>query len=219
MKVRNATLLTLLVILIIAAWYATTVVRGGFSSVAQPSKAEVVVAQAVRNWGIPGGARGQKNPWPPTADLLQEARNDFTDHCAGCHGKDGDGRTGIGQNLYPKAPDLRRPETQDLTDGEIHWIIQNGVRLTGMPAFGNPHGSEDDNSVWKLVLFVRSIAQATPQQIADQNATATTSHYVGSAACQKCHTEIYEPLEEDADGQCGARSPRASGRDHSQSRY
>ncbi len=163
----------------------------GFSSVDQPSQAEVVVAQTVRNWGIPGGARDQKNLWPPTADVLQEARDDFTNHCAGCHGKDGDGRTGIGQNLYPKAPDLRRPETQNLTDGEIHWIIQNGVRLTGMPAFGNPHGSEDDNSAWKLVLFVRSIAQATPQQIAEQNAAATTAHYVGSAKCQKCHAEIY----------------------------
>ena len=191
MRGRNVTLLALLVIVIIAAAYATSVVRSGFSSVDQPSQAEVVVAQTVRNWGIPGSARDQKNPWPPTADVLQEARDDFTNHCAGCHGKNGDGRTGIGQNLYPKAPDLRRPETQNLTDGEIHWIIQNGVRLTGMPAFGNPHGSEDDNSAWKLVLFVRSIAQATPRQIAEQNAAAITAHYVGSAACQKCHAEIY----------------------------
>src|ERR1700739_1619157 len=141
MKARNAVLLALLVLAIIAASYARSVVRSGFSSVDQPSKAEVVVAQTVRNWVIPGSARAQKNPWPPTADVLQEARDDFTNHCAGCHGKDGDGRTGIGQNLYPKAPDLRRPETQNLTDGDIHWIIQNGVRLTGMPAFGNPPGS------------------------------------------------------------------------------
>lgn len=191
MKARDASLFALLVIAIIAASYAASVVRGGFSSVDQPSQAEVVVAQTVRNWGIPRSSRDKHNPWPPTDDVLQEARDDFTNHCAGCHGRDGDGRTGIGQNLYPKAPDLRRPETQNLTDGEIHWIIQNGVRLTGMPAFGNPHGSQDDNSAWKLVLFVRSIAQATPQQIAEENVAATTAHYVGSAACQKCHAEIY----------------------------
>ena len=132
------------------------------------------------------------NPWTATPALLQEARENFTDHCAGCHGKDGDGRSGIGQNLYPKAPDLRRPETQNLTDGEIHYIIQNGVRLTGMPALGNPHSGQDDNSAWKLVLFVRSIGLATPQEKAEQDATAASAHYVGSAACQKCHAEIYE---------------------------
>ena len=150
------------------------------------------MARSVRNLGIPRSARNQKNPWNSTADLLQEARENFTAHCAGCHGKDGDGRSGIGPNLYPKAPDLRQLETQNLTDGEIHYIIQNGVRLTGMPAFGNPHSGQDDNSAWKLVLFVRSIGLATPQEKAEQGAAAASAHYVGSAACQKCHAEIYE---------------------------
>ena len=89
------------------------------------------MARTVRNLGIPRSARNEKNPWTATPGLLQEARENFTDHCAGCHGKDGDGRSGIGPNLYPKAPDLRQPETQNLTDGEIHYIIQNGVRLDG----------------------------------------------------------------------------------------
>src|SRR4029077_11976215 len=142
--------------------------------------------------GIPGSARSQKNPWTVTPDLLQEARDNFSGHCANCHGKDGDGRSGIGPNLYPKAPDLRQPETQNLSDGEIHYIIANGVRLTGMPALGNPHSGQDDNSAWKLVLFVRSIALATPQEKGEQTATAASAHYVGSAACEKCHPEIYE---------------------------
>jgi mono/diheme cytochrome c family protein len=118
--------------------YVSRIIRREFRATDRPSVAEAAMARIVRNWGILASARDQKNPWPPTADVLQEARDDFTNHCAPCHGKDGDGRTVIGQNLYPKAPDLRRPETQSLTDGEIHWIIQNGVRLTGMPAFGNP---------------------------------------------------------------------------------
>jgi predicted CXXCH cytochrome family protein len=192
MKRWKITLFIAIAIAALAIAYAAAVIRRGFSSVDRPSTAEVVLARAVRSLGIPRGARNQKNSWVPTADVLQEARDNFTNHCAGCHGKDGDGRSGIGQNLYPKAPDLQQPETQDLTDGEIHYIIQNGVRLTGMPAFGNPHGSQDDSSAWKLVLFIRSIAQAKPQQIAEQGAAAASAHYVGSAACQKCHAEIYE---------------------------
>jgi predicted CXXCH cytochrome family protein len=184
-------LFALIAIAVLVIAYGAAVIRRGFSAVDRPSAAELVVARAVRDWGIPASARNQKNPLTPTADVLQEARDNFTNHCAGCHGKDGDGQSGLGTNLYPKAPDLRRPETQNLTDGEIHYIIQNGVRLTGMPAFGTPHGSQDDNSAWKLVLFIRSIAQATPQELAEQNATAGSAHYVGSAACQKCHQEIY----------------------------
>jgi predicted CXXCH cytochrome family protein len=142
--------------------------------------------------GIPSSARDEKNPWTATPDTLQQAREDFTNHCAGCHGKDGNAQSEIGQNLYPKAPDLRAAPTQNLSDGEIHYIIRNGVRLTGMPALGNPHVKQEDNNAWKLVLFIRAISLSTPQEKAEQSATATSAHYVGSAACQKCHAQTYE---------------------------
>ncbi len=188
----NVFFLVLVAIAALAAVYGASVIRRGFSATDQPSAIERVMARTVRDLGIPRTARNEKNPWIATPALLQEARENFTNHCAGCHGKDGDGRSGIGQNLYPKAPDLRGTETQKLTDGEIHYIIQNGVRLTGMPALGNPHGGQDSNGAWKLVLFVRSIGLATPQDKAEQAATAVVAHYVGSAACQKCHADIYE---------------------------
>jgi len=185
-------LLILLAIAIFAAAYGTAVIRRGFSAADQPSAVETVVSRAVRNLGIPSSARNEKNPFAPTPEGLQEARELFTNHCAGCHGKDGNAQSEIGQNFYPKSPDLRLPATQNLTDGEIHYIIKNGVRLTGMPALGTPHVGEDNNSAWKIVLFVRAISQLTPQQRAEQVATASSAHYVGSAACQKCHAQIYE---------------------------
>ena len=192
MKRRTAILLILLAIAIFAAAYGTAVIRRGFSAADQPSAVETVVSRAVRNLGIPSGARNEKNPFAPTQEGLQEARELFTNHCAGCHGKDGNAQSEIGQNFYPKSPDLRLPVTQNLTDGEIHYIIKNGVRLTGMPALGTPHVGEDNNTAWKIVLFVRAISQLTPQQRAEQVATASSAHYVGSAACQKCHEQIYE---------------------------
>src|ERR1700686_1652626 len=149
MKRWKVTLLILIIIGVFAAIYGASVIRHGFSATDQPSAVETVLARTVRNLGIPRSARQETNPWTATPALLDEARGNFMNHCAGCHGKDGDGRSGIGQNLYPKAPDLRQPETQRLTDGEIHYIIQNGVRLTGMAAMGNPHGGQDDKGVGK----------------------------------------------------------------------
>src|ERR1700740_1145517 len=130
----------------VAIAYGVQVIRRGFSAADQPSAIEQGLARAARNWGIPRSARNEKNPWTVTPALLDEARENFLNHCAGCHGRDGDGQSGVGQNLYPRAAALRQPATQRLTDGEIHYIIQNGVRLTGMPALGNPHGSVDAES-------------------------------------------------------------------------
>src|ERR1700730_17864269 len=192
MKRRNTVLLILIAIAILAVVYGTAVIRRGFSAADEPSSLEKIVSRTVRNLGIPSSARDEKNPWSAAPDTLPEAQELFTNHCAGCHGKDGNARSEIGQNLYPKAPDLLAAPTQSLTDGEIHYIIRNGVRLTGMHALGNPHVGQENNNAWKLVLFIRSISQLTPQQKAVQVATASSAHYVGSAACQKCHAQIYE---------------------------
>jgi predicted CXXCH cytochrome family protein len=192
MKHRNTALLIFLVIAILAVLYGTAVVRRGFSAADQPSALEEIVSRSVRNLAIPREARMEKNPWTATSETLEQAHDLFTNHCAGCHGRDGDAQSEIGQSLYPKAPDLRAAETQNLTGGEIHYIIRNGVRLTGMPALGNPHVGQENNDAWKLVLFIRSISQLTPHEKAEQEATASSAHYVGSAACQKCHEQIYE---------------------------
>jgi predicted CXXCH cytochrome family protein len=177
-------------VMIVAAIYGAMVIRRGFSTRTEPSYPERVIARAVRNLAIPGHAKIETNPWKATPDTLKEARDIFTDRCSSCHGTDGSGETAVGRNLYPKPPDLRAPLTQNLTDGQIHYIIENGVRLTGMPAWGNPHDAQGDIS-WKLVLFIRDLRQPTPAERAQQQATAQSAHYVGSVACEKCHAEIY----------------------------
>jgi predicted CXXCH cytochrome family protein len=88
-------------------------------------------------------------------------------------------------------PDLRAASTQNLTDGEIHYIIENGVELTGMPAWGNPHQAQNEDG-WKLVLYIRSLRPLSQQEPVQQTRTSASAHYVGSRACEKCHAEIYE---------------------------
>jgi len=145
-----------------AAAFGWMTIRRGFSARDNPSALEAYLAKTARNLSIPASERDAKNPFAPTAEVLGEARAHFADHCATCHGNDGSGKTEIGQNLYPKTPDLRQSETQSLTDGQIYYIIHNGIRLTGMPAWGGP--GEDDDS-WKLVLFIRHLPQMTPQEM------------------------------------------------------
>jgi mono/diheme cytochrome c family protein len=116
--------------------------------------------------GIPSGAKAARNPVPVSQTVLASARAHFADHCATCHANDGSGETSIGRNLYPKAPDMRKPATQTLSDGEIFWIIKNGVRLSGMPAWG-ADTKEDDRVTWELVLFIRHLPRLTPEELAE----------------------------------------------------
>jgi mono/diheme cytochrome c family protein len=136
--------------------------HNGLSARATPTALETFLAQNAHRLSIPSGASNMHNPTEITDLNLREARQHFADHCASCHANDGSGDTMYGKGLYPKPPDLRKSETQNLSDGELFWIIENGVRFTGMPAFGGGHGSEEDS--WKLVLFIRHLPQLADQE-------------------------------------------------------
>src|SRR5215813_13178063 len=108
----------------------------GLSAHAQPSALEAAIAALMRKFAMPSASHNAKNPVANSPKVLRDARLHFADHCAICHGNDGSGDTMMGRGMYPRPPDLRAAQTQDRSDGEIFWIIENGVRLTGMPAFG-----------------------------------------------------------------------------------
>ena len=137
--------------------------RGGISARVEPTAIEAAVAGKLRRVGIPGSFRKLRNPVTSSKQVVAAGRAHFADHCAICHANDGSGQTEIGRNLYPRTPDLRLGETQQLTDGEIFYIIDNGVRLTGMPAWGD--GSEESKRAsWHLVTFIRHLPQLTPEE-------------------------------------------------------
>ncbi len=163
-------IIILVVALVVAAAALTLIVRWGLSSRDEPTMVEEAIARSVRHFATPSSMRRARNPIPLTSDVLAEARARWADHCATCHGNDGSGQTEIGRNLYPKAPDMRRPRAQDLTDGEPFSIIKNGIRLTGMPAWGNPAGHDDADN-WKLVHFIRHLPKITPQELEEMRST------------------------------------------------
>lgn len=138
-------------------------VAGGIAARPRPSALEERAARAVRHLLIPAAARRTPNPVAATPATLAAGRAHFADHCATCHGNDGMGATRFGVRLSPRAPDLSDTPTQQLTDGELFWIIENGVKLTGMPGFGDDDPSNDEES-WHLVLFIRHLPQMTPDE-------------------------------------------------------
>jgi mono/diheme cytochrome c family protein len=149
------------IVLAVASFF----VKGkGFSARDEPSRIETVVATQFRKLAMPGDARDRKNPVAASPEVLEEGLAHFADHCASCHANNGSGDTAIGRNLYPKAPDMRKAPTQDLTDGELFYIIENGVRLTGMPAWGT--GTPDgETATWHLVHFIRRLPRLTPDEV------------------------------------------------------
>jgi len=137
----------------------------GVGAKPDPSAFEKRAALFMRGWLTPPLYKGLKNPVTATEDNFASAREHFADHCATCHANDGSGNTEIGRSLYPKAPDMRMTRTQQLTDGELFYIIENGVRLTGMPGWGTGT-PEGEKASWELVHFIRRLPKLTEDDLA-----------------------------------------------------
>jgi len=106
----------------------------GFSARAEPCLIERWVARQARAMAAPAGARDRTNPIGNSPEVLAEARAHWADHCAVCHANNGSGDTEMGRHMYPPAPDMRQADTQNLNEEELFYIIQNGIRLSGMPS-------------------------------------------------------------------------------------
>ena len=163
-NMMQALVAIMLAAIIAMAWME---IRHGISARENPTAVETIIARTMRRLAIPSAAARLKNPFTPNPEALTDSRHHFADHCATCHGNDGSVNTTIGRNLYPKSPDMRLSATQSLTDGELYYIVQNGVRLTGMPAWGQAGEGANDEDSWRLVLFIRHLPKLTTEEEKD----------------------------------------------------
>jgi mono/diheme cytochrome c family protein len=163
MRFLRDALITVIVLGIAIALVAYSRVRGGgFSADAEPGTFERSIATRLLRLSIPADADRQQNPFATDSNAWRSVVDHFQDHCATCHGQDGRGTTEMGKNMYPKVPDLADARIQSLSDGALFYIIQNGVRWTGMPAWKGEHTPEE---TWRLVSFVRKMPSLTPQEM------------------------------------------------------
>jgi mono/diheme cytochrome c family protein len=130
----------------------------------RPGAIETRLARAVRGLAIPRAVRDRANPLEPSAEVVAEGMSHYADHCASCHANNGSGDTELGRGLFPKPPDMRLAATQDLTDGALFYIIEHGVRFTGMPGWST--GTESgENASWQLVHFIRRLPKLTDEEL------------------------------------------------------
>jgi mono/diheme cytochrome c family protein len=152
--------LTLTIASIVVAYAMAT----GLDARSHPSALETRLAREVRSLAIPSVIRNRPNPVAASPDVIADGLAHYADHCASCHGNNGDGNTEMGRGLFPKTPDMRQAATQQLTDGELFYIIEHGVRFTGMPGWST--GTETgENATWRLVHFIRRLPQLTQEDL------------------------------------------------------
>ncbi|MGH9475658.1 MAG: c-type cytochrome [Terriglobales bacterium] len=142
------------VVLLVLGGSATLWLRHahGFSANAKPTWIETELARLSRHLALPARTGDVKNPYPPTASELAQARARFATQCQMCHNSNGNGQTLLGQSLYPRVPDLRGL-TQNKSDGALFYTIRNGIRMSGMPAWSQ----DSDQQIWGLVNLIRTM--------------------------------------------------------------
>jgi len=122
--------------------------------VSKPGNAESKIASQVKHRMTIGG-KNVPNPLPATDKNIVEGREHFGHHCGICHGLDGQS-SGVpfAQKMSPPVPDLSSKDVQDYADGQLKWIIDNGINPSGMPAW---RGILSDEEMWKVVHFIRHL--------------------------------------------------------------
>lgn len=139
----------------------------GCSAHGKPSAIETKIANAAKDVVIPLEAESATNPTPNTPQTLAEGRQTFLAHCALCHSSDGHSQNPLGLAMYPPAMDLTSPHVQGWKDQELYWIIQNGIRLTGMPSW---QGQITPQQTWQIARYIHALPTMTPQEIAQLDA-------------------------------------------------
>ncbi|MBI1369756.1 MAG: hypothetical protein GC162_14005 [Planctomycetes bacterium] len=100
----------------------------------------------------------ETNPHANDPKAIADALPHYKEMCVVCHSAPGLERGEIAEGLHPEAPDLASDAIQNMTDGQLYWVIANGIGSTGMPAFEN---ADDADTRWKIVSFVRHLPKLT----------------------------------------------------------
>jgi mono/diheme cytochrome c family protein len=137
-----------------AALIATLALGMAGCEVRKPGAFENKVAVMIKQKIMVGG-KDWKNPTADTPDVIKAGGEHFQHRCQTCHGYDGHA-TGVPfeDQLFPPIPDLGSPDVQGYTDGQLKYVIQNGISPSGMPAW---RGIIDDNTMWKIVRYIRNL--------------------------------------------------------------
>ena len=126
-----------------------------------PGAMEKRVAEFTLDRSLARRAPTAANPMAKSPDAVRSGMAHYKEMCVFCHGAPGVDASEAGEGLNPPAPDLTLTKIQKRSDGELFWILQNGIRMTGMPAFGPTHKDEE---LWKMVAFLRHLPELSDEE-------------------------------------------------------
>lgn len=125
-----------------------------------PSELEKAVITSAKHWTLVGDRR-LKSPLPATPATIADGKEAFGHYCVACHGMDGQ-NTGVPfvEHMSPPVPSLASKDVQQYTDGQLKWVIDNGLWPSGMPG---SKGILSDEEIWSIVIFLRHLPPAGSQ--------------------------------------------------------
>ena len=132
-----------------------------FSAATPPGRVEQRLATFALDRSIERHAPRMANPLARSPGAAAAGLALFRTHCVACHGAPGVDPTEAGASLNPPAPGLTLARVQARSDGQLKWIVSNGIRMTGMPAFG---ASRSEEEVWQLVAALRRLPRLSPEE-------------------------------------------------------
>ena len=122
-----------------------------------PGKIETPVVNAAKHHLFIGNKK-QQNPLPSSPETMADGKEAFSHYCVACHGNDGQ-NTGVpfAEHMSPPIPSLASKDTQQYTDGQLKWIIDNGIWPSGMPG---SKGTLSDDEIWSMIVYIRNLPPA-----------------------------------------------------------
>jgi len=151
---RRGFLVAIIVFVVVFAAVLTAATQFRLSALQEPGRTEIYLATKVKHILVHKDSRSVPLPPATTPASVAEGRKLYGAECAVCHGLDGRTATDAGRWMYPRAANLASPDVQAYSDQDLFWIVKNGIRFSGMPAFGKV---ESDEHIWNLTHYVRTL--------------------------------------------------------------
>lgn len=147
--------------LFLVAVIAMSAFQVTLSALPEPGRTETFLATKAKHYLVRQSSRYGIPPAPADRQVaIKEGDRVFGTDCGACHGLSGHNPTDAGRWMYPRAADLTSRDAQSYSDQEVFWIIKNGIRLSGMPAFGKV---ESDEHIWDLVFYVHTLQESATE--------------------------------------------------------
>lgn len=157
---------TLIVIVIAVLWVAKTG-RVSFEADQEPSHLERSFAMGAVDASTDRHAPDVKNPLAPTEENITAGAHIYLDHCAGCHGVPSNPDSQFARSFNPPVPTFFK-DSPDMPENQNFYVVQHGVRWTGMPAWKN---TLNDTQIWQVITFMSNIEKlpAPAQKVFESN--------------------------------------------------